>query len=146
MNVRRAWGACLMLLALQGTVTVAQAWDYPYWGWYPLGGLYTADAPPYFAVHPPVYYSYVVRRPYGYSPFPYSPETLTPERPPLSPVVVHNDYACVETVSAIASTGPKRKPLRIQNPYAMSSSAAPFSPRGDSEPQPPPPPAAGVRP
>lgn len=35
--------------------------------------------PPYFALHPPVYYSAPVGRTYGYSPFPYSGNVPTPE-------------------------------------------------------------------
>ncbi len=35
--------------------------------------------PPYFAMFPPVYYSYAVPRPYGYSPFAYPPGVTTPE-------------------------------------------------------------------
>ena len=34
---------------------------------------------PYFALHPPVYYSYPVPRTYGYSPFAYPPYVMTPE-------------------------------------------------------------------
>jgi hypothetical protein len=34
---------------------------------------------PYYALFPPVYYSYPVARPYGYSPFAYPPGTITPE-------------------------------------------------------------------
>jgi hypothetical protein len=33
---------------------------------------------PYYAAHPPVYYSHVVARPYGYSPFAYYPGIVTP--------------------------------------------------------------------
>jgi hypothetical protein len=36
---------------------------------------------PYYALFPPVYYSYPVARPYGYSPFAYPPGTITPEAP-----------------------------------------------------------------
>ena len=38
--------------------------------------------PPYYALYPPVYYSYPVARPYGYSPFAYPPGVLTPEAKP----------------------------------------------------------------
>jgi hypothetical protein len=34
---------------------------------------------PFYALHPPVYYSYPVPRPYGYSPFAYPPGVMTPE-------------------------------------------------------------------
>ena len=37
---------------------------------------------PYYALYPPVYYSYPVARTYGYSPFAYPPGTMTPELAP----------------------------------------------------------------
>ena len=37
---------------------------------------------PFYALYPPVYYSYPVARPYGYSPFAYPPGTLTPDVAP----------------------------------------------------------------
>ena len=37
---------------------------------------------PYYAMFPPVYYSYPVARTYGYSPFAYPPGTRTPEAAP----------------------------------------------------------------
>ena len=52
---------------------------------------------PYFAAHPPVYYSYPVPRTYGYSPFAYPPGVMTPD--------VVNDSA----------------PIEITNPYVPSS-------------------------
>jgi hypothetical protein len=52
---------------------------------------------PYFAAHPPVYYSYPVPRTYGYSPFAYPPYVMTPD--------VAGDSA----------------PIEITNPYVPSS-------------------------
>jgi hypothetical protein len=40
------------------------------------------DRIPYYALYPPVYYSYPVPRTYGYSPFAYPPGTITPAAPP----------------------------------------------------------------
>jgi hypothetical protein len=49
--------------------------------------------PPYFALHPPVYYSYPVPRPYGYSPFAYPGWVRTPDVPaPLQPATVVNPF------------------------------------------------------
>lgn len=59
---------------------------------------------PYFAAHPPVYYSTPVPRTYGYSPFAYTPDTRTPD-----------------------VVGGCPQPLEILNPYVPSST-------GDSEP------------
>lgn len=77
-----------------------------YYGW-GIGGLYRSlDYPterrvPYFAAHPPVYYSQPIPRTYGYSPFAYGPETRTPE---------------------IAA-----QPIEIMNPYVPKSEAKPQS-------------------
>ena len=40
---------------------------------------YTREHIPYYAMHPPVYYSYPVPRPYGFSPWAYPPGVMTPE-------------------------------------------------------------------
>ena len=69
-----------------------------------IGGLYrslhfpTDRRVPYFAAHPPVYYRHPVPRTYGYSPFAYTPTTMTPE-----------------VVTTVA-------PVEIINPYVPSSS------------------------
>lgn len=60
---------------------------------------------PYFAAHPPVYYSVPVPRTYGYSPFAYGPEVRTPD---VVPVV--------------------SQPVEILNPYVPSSAAEGRSP------------------
>lgn len=57
--------------------------------------------PPYFALNPPVYYSYPVPRTYGYSPWPYPGDIRTPD--PLAAV----------------------EPLEITNPYFNSSTQTP---------------------
>jgi hypothetical protein len=57
----------------------------PYW----LGSVPT---PPYFALHPPVYYSYAVPRTFGHSPFPYPGTYRTPEVQPAQPEVIENPY------------------------------------------------------
>lgn len=73
--------------------------------WAPLGG-YGGFAPygtyawqrdafdrvPYYAMHPPVYYSYPVARPYGYSPFALPPGVL-----PVEPNVAPDCLAQVES-------------------------------------------------
>ncbi|MGI9455854.1 MAG: hypothetical protein ACR2NU_04790 [Aeoliella sp.] len=48
---------------------------------------------PYFAAHPPVYYSHPVPRTYGYSPFAYPPHFRTPDVvAPVQPVMVSNPF------------------------------------------------------
>src|SRR5262245_53868287 len=46
---------------------------------YPFYSLYGREHIPYFALHPPVYYSYPLPRTYGYSPFAYPFGSPTPE-------------------------------------------------------------------
>ena len=46
-----------------------------------LYGLGRLPVPPYYAIHPPVYYSLPQARPYGYSPFAYSGNYQPPAEP-----------------------------------------------------------------
>ncbi|WP_442481348.1 hypothetical protein [Aeoliella sp. SH292] len=126
-----------------GTARTSQAYDgygYGYGLGYGLGvgGLYNGLSSysdyrvPYFAAHPPVYYSHPVARPYGFSPFAYPPHILTPEVTcaPSAPVMIENPYvpsstkpapsaekSSDETVSAPAPS----QPLVIMNPYVVDS-------------------------
>ena len=69
---------------------------------------------PFYAKFPPVYYSYPVARPYGYSPFAYPPGIMTPELhaggraggncEPLRP------RSAVEAAGAIAGAFERRAP------------------------------------
>ena len=74
---------------------------------------------PYFALHPPVYYSYPVARTYGFSPFPYPPEVLTPELPPAP--VVRNPYVVNVAASVDASGEGSQPPQRMNNPYVLKA-------------------------
>jgi hypothetical protein len=83
------------------------------------------DNLPYFALHPPVYYSHVVPRPYGYSPFAYLPNVLTPEVVPhIEPVTIMNPYVprAKETKlepqdDRAAAIKSQPEPLVIINPF-----------------------------
>lgn len=90
---------------------------------------------PYFAAHPPVYYSHPVPRTYGHSPFAYPPHFRTPEYfAPIAPVTITNPYVPAseapaskeetksdeETVSAPV----KAAPLMVYNPFVIDSSLA----------------------
>jgi hypothetical protein len=84
---------------------------------------------PYFALHPPVYYSQPVPRTYGYSPFAYLPDIMTPEIVEDSkPVTIINPYvpgtqpASTDAGSdRAASTANSPEPLVIKNPFATPS-------------------------
>ena len=96
---------------------------------------------PYFAAHPPVYYSHPVPRTYGHSPFAYPPHFRTPEVvEQVQPVTISNPYVpkvikskTVESKAVKRSTdqtvshptaAPTVKPLVILNPYAVDSPLA----------------------
>ena len=80
---------------------------------------------PYFAAHPPVYYSYPVPRTYGHSPFAYPPHFRTPEIA-AEPVAleISNPYVLpkqdadkpIEAERAVQTLSAP-EPLVIHNPY-----------------------------
>ncbi|TWT48744.1 hypothetical protein [Botrimarina hoheduenensis] len=116
-----------------------------YWG---IGGLYRSlDYPtdrrvPYFAAHPPVYYSHPVPRTYGYSPFAYGPDVRTPDYAVPQPVEIVNpfvpsaarstDSANVKQSAPVARdqtistkiAKPAPKPLMIINPFVTDTDTA----------------------
>lgn len=105
-------------VALGGLMTPASADAYWWQGaGVGIGGLYRSlDYPterrvPYFAAHPPVYYSVPVPRTYGHSPFAYDPTARTPEVTPIA-----------------------AQPLEIRNPYVPSSSSSAAKAPTESKP------------
>jgi hypothetical protein len=85
---------------------------------------------PYFALHPPVYYSYPVPRTYGYSPFAYPPGVMTPDVAGAQPLDIINPYvpapqekpvSMEKDTTAAASQQPQ--PLVIINPFVSSDRA-----------------------
>jgi len=87
---------------------------YAYWPWYqfPLKTVVNSTLP-YYAVYPPVYYSYPVARPYGHSPYAYPPGTPTPSKHVSAPVRVRAAYAAREKRAEVS-------PKRIKNPFVDS--------------------------
>jgi len=99
---------------------------------------------PYFAAHPPVYYSTPVPRTYGYSPFAYTPDTRTPEVAGgcVQPVEIINPYVPSSTTEESAPANKTTSktirnrtishgeapaaeptgPLTIMNPYVSAPS------------------------
>jgi hypothetical protein len=77
--------AVLMLVGLLSDVSSAKAQcgGSPYFSQWNYRA-YSMDSVPYFALHPPVYYSYPVPRTYGYSPFAYPFGSPTPEIAPVT--------------------------------------------------------------
>jgi hypothetical protein len=101
------------------------------WG---IGRLYeTLDRPldrrvPYFAAHPPVYYSYPVARPYGYTPFAYMPHVQTPEiiEAPMGPQEIMNPYVPSE---AQPSETPSDSAIRPSEPGPDTTTQLPQHPQ-----------------
>ncbi len=87
-------------------------------GWTIRSSGYSAEHIPYFAKHPPVYYSYPVARPYGYSPYASPPVMTFREVVVVRPVLVRNGYVTGETDPRKAE---KPAPLRIINPFAQDA-------------------------
>ncbi len=81
-----------LIVAVCGTA----ASSYGYWPYGLDGGLvyrnYSQESVPYFALNPPVYYSRVVPRPYGWSPFPLPPVCHGAWRVPSTPYCVANPF------------------------------------------------------
>lgn len=83
------------------------------------------DYIPYFAAHPPVYYSRPVPRTYGYSPYAYPAGTMTPDVRWVAPEVVLNPFYDSRPVAIPAETPHQpasqekvaTRPLRLENPF-----------------------------
>jgi|SoiMethySBSTD1v2_1073268.scaffolds.fasta_scaffold511392_1 hypothetical protein len=95
---------------------------------------------PYFALHPPVYYSYPVPRTYGYSPFAYPPYVMTPEiAAEVEPLTIDNPYVPRKTDATPPAAEPKAdqaasaarqvEPLVIINPFVTQKDAVARSDR-----------------
>jgi hypothetical protein len=102
-----------------------------------IGGLYQSlDYPtetrvPYFAAHPPVYYSTPVPRTYGYSPFAYPPDVRTPEVAGgcvVQPAEIINPYVPSSTEEAAPANKTTSKTIR--NRTISSGEAAKQEPTG----------------
>lgn len=113
-----AIGVVAALMQLVGSVESAQAQYFSQpWG----GGLawnwpfYVQERVPYFAAHPPVYYSTPIARSYGHSPFPY-PSTLwqVPQRRELR--VANTFVAPVPQLLSVVEV-PVSKPEVVNNPF-----------------------------
>jgi hypothetical protein len=99
---------------------------YGYGGYYQPG--YSPDYAPYFAMHPPVYYSHPIARTYGDSPFPYPPglSAFQANSAAPQPQVIRNDH--IDEANPPADQQYQtRLPLRIRNPFVEQSDSASMS-------------------
>lgn len=118
---------CLFLLgaaflALNSGSVNAYVWWTPhgYPVWWRGGQTCTNEYIPYFAKHPPVYYSRPVARPYGYYPYAYPPAAHASWTIPTSPLLVKNHYMALEAKGSDHKAS-SPTPLRIVNPFARES-------------------------
>ena len=96
-------------------------WSSPYPA--DLTHLYSVGAiprPPYFALHPPVYYDVPVPRTYGYSPWAYPPYITTPEIVEPAPEIIQNKFVPQPTKGESKKAKVASAPLKIRNPYVIS--------------------------
>ncbi len=106
------------------------------WG---IGALYNSleYKVPYFAAHPPVYYSQPVPRTYGYSPFAYPPNVMTPEVvEPVAALEIANPFVpssikqtAEPSDQTVESSPAQPEPLVISNPFATAGSSVAASGR-----------------
>jgi hypothetical protein len=96
-------------------------WSNPYPA--DLTPLYSVGAihlPPYFALHPPVYYEMPVPRTYGYGPWAYPPYMTTPEivdEP--KPEIIQNRFVPQPVKPESDKPKTASAPLIIRNPYVI---------------------------
>lgn len=80
--------------------------------------------PPYFAIHPPVYYSYPVPRTYGYTPWAYPSYVMTPTiKAPAQPAMYENPHVKQEAAPPAktkSASHTNRAPQAIENPYVQA--------------------------
>jgi hypothetical protein len=105
---------------------------WPYWAYAGYGGgwgyNYTTDyvpAPPYYSLHPPVYYSpFITARHYGASPFAWlpgmQPITYVPDPLPVQGVI----KATGKDGKIAESASPETIAVTIENPYVPTRKSA----------------------
>ena len=127
-----------IVLLLLATAIVALSWSsapavagdgysYGYGFGYVPYSIYSQDRIPYFAQHPPVYYSYPVPRTYGYSPYAYPPSVMTPPAKPTMPITLDNPFVpkrvkVKEAIDRSTAAGRLPEPLVLVNPFVRQVS------------------------
>ena len=119
----------MLILSVCVVASSAKATDGPFyagyggygatpWGNYGGQGL-NQEHRPYFAMYPPVYYSYIEPRTFGQSPYPYLP--------PIAPINAQvNPPAYYQQQTGQQQSAPQPvRPLMVHNPYVTESVATP---------------------
>ena len=117
MNLRPAIRTFFAFSAICVLPSAAVAACGPYFAWggfapwtYGPRSVYVDEHVPYYAMHPPVYYSYPVPRTYGHLPYPY-------------------------VTAPVARNVAWREPRVVVNPYAVESGAAAAPPEATMPPR-----------
>ena len=78
---------------------------------------------PFYALHPPVYYSLPIPRTYGYSPFAYPPGVMTPEISieASAPETMINPHVQPQAKPTASKDRVAAAPLRIRNPFVAQA-------------------------
>lgn len=133
--------AAMAIWATSSSAAHAQVGGAPYalgYGFFGNGlyGLMNSSPPPYYAIFPPVYYSYPVGRPYGYSPFAYPPGYITPEGEPIQAKEIANPFVPRKPASKTADRT-AAAPKVILNPFVKprAPTALAARPASDVSPQ-----------
>jgi hypothetical protein len=110
--------AAIAIILMLTNLSVSAAW--PYNQFYPncyVGNYstYSQESIPYYALYPPVYYSYPVARTYGLYPFAYYAEAAPSQSVAIEPKMVRNSF--VEQKSVEEPKLLSQQPLRIVNPF-----------------------------
>ncbi len=129
-------GIAVTVVSVELPSACADGYGYGYyWGGYgyPFGAhAYRSGnipTPPYFAIHPPVYYGKRVGMPYGNSPFPRPARAVvrvSPQRVKYKPrpgVMIVNPYVKNDAEAKGNGSSPKAassKPKAILNPYVVA--------------------------
>jgi hypothetical protein len=134
MKTHRLIMAMLAVVCLFAAAPAVQAQGCDGYGWGGgYGWLYNSLEynVPYFAAHPPVYYSYPVPRTYGFSPFAYPPNVMTPEvADAAQPLEIINPYvpstqqkAAEKPADQTAAAKSQPEPLVVLNPFVTGDKA-----------------------
>ena len=129
--IGRKWIGCGALLASCVWASAAYGQSGYGLGFFDYGWGYGINyrQPPYYAMFPPVYYSYPVARPYGYSPFAYPPGTVTPEIKPTAAAEYINPYVQPSPVEPVKSGDKTAQAGRMYfNPYVKQAVTASTNP------------------
>jgi hypothetical protein len=105
---------CLGLGCFASLSTAEAQWGCGYGMWGSYGyNVYSQEDIPYFAKHPPVYYSRPVARSYGWSPFAYPGYVTTPAAPVVhhsNPEMVLNPFFKKDESGSQGNTAPNVEP------------------------------------